>query len=486
MILTIDVGTTNTKLTCWETDHNYKKVKQVKFSTPKICNDDYVDFDIDLLWSKLISNIKLIGTDNLKNINKISIASVGESGVLLDKSFNRIGPMIAWFDQRSQSIIDTLDNTDKSTIYKVSGLPAHVHYSASKISWLLKKFGNKQDKYYWLCIPDYLLFLLTGNVATEYSIASRTLCYDLTKKQWSKRIKMIFGIGNVEFPDVYSAGENMGNIQSSVSKITGLDSKCYVTIAGHDHMVGSRASNLKEGELLDSTGTTEALLALKDDIKLIEPDEKKGIANGIYIDPNKYTLFTAMPAAGSVIQWFMETMSISEDQLMQSMNRLYKKYKFGVLPENITWLIPHFSGSGTPTKSTMTKGLWYGINSDTTIDDLVFGLFLGLTFEFKLALKSLTNVSEVSCIKAIGPIVSDPLWLQLKSDLIKKKVIAIDIDEAVSFGGCLISDKNKSASYGENEVYKPLNNSAVDILNKIFKNQYLPVYNTKIEFELNS
>ncbi|MGQ2373825.1 FGGY-family carbohydrate kinase [Companilactobacillus zhachilii] len=485
MILTIDVGTTNTKLTCWETYHNYKKIKQVKFSTPKICNNDYVDFDINSLWEKIISNIKLIGADNLKKVDRISIASVGEAGVLLDKNFQRIGPMIAWFDQRSQTIIDHLSKNEQNMIYQITGLPAHVHYSASKIAWLLKEYANTMEKYYWLCIPDYLLFLLTGNLATEYSIASRTLCYDLKTKEWSEEVKKIFNIENVEFPNVHSAGENMGTVQSSISKRTGLNSDCYVTIVGHDHMVGSRASSLHGGELLDSTGTTEALLTLKDDINLIESDEKKGIANGVYVDPKKYTLFTALPAAGSVIQWFMETLNISEEQLMDSMDKLYENYRKGVLPENITWLIPHFSGSGTPTKSTLTKGLWYGINSETTLDDLVFGLFLGLTFEFKLAMETLIKSDGVSCIKAIGPITNDNLWLQLKADILKKDIIALEMDEAVSFGGCLIANHSKSVVNSKSEIYHPLDNSNSSKLNKIFTEQYLPIYKSKVNFELN-
>lgn len=482
MILTIDVGTTNTKVSSWNQD---TLDKCIKFKTPKIINNENTDFDNNQLWKSIITAIKELGKENLKQITKISIASVGESGVLLDDSFEQIGPMIAWYDQRTEPIVNNLTLDEKKEIYKITGLPAHVHYSASKIRWIMDKY-NVEDtkKVHWLCIPDYLVFKFTGKLATEYSIASRTMCYDLEKKKWSSKIKEIFQIENVEFPQVYKSGEDISKINSKIAEELGISSNCTLTIAGHDHMVGSRTSGMNKYDLLDSTGTTEALLVLSNHPDLSNEGFNKKIANGIYVDPQQYTIFTALPSAGSVIQWFMNHFSIDEVELTTIMDELLDNYIKGMLPDNITWVIPHFNGSGTPTKSTETKGLWYGLNADTSKKDLVFGLFLGMTFEFKLALMNLTDMRNIQCIKVIGPASKDPLWLQLKADLLDKKVMSIDVSQAVSYGANLIANGSDKSNSPVDEIYKPSENNLVYTLNKVFENEYLPLYKAKTNFEL--
>ncbi|WP_272946505.1 FGGY family carbohydrate kinase, partial [Lacticaseibacillus paracasei] len=67
----------------------------------------------------------------------------------------------------------------------ITGLPAHAHYSASKIKWLLENVVDPQRKYTWLCIPDLLVYHLTGTMNTEFSIASRTMVFDIMHKRWS-------------------------------------------------------------------------------------------------------------------------------------------------------------------------------------------------------------------------------------------------------------------------------------------------------------
>lgn len=84
--------------------------------------------------------------------------------------------------------------------------------------------------------------------------------------------------------------------------------------------------------------------------------EAEGIAYGVYLDPNLYTIFTALPSAGSVIQWFQERHQLTSRRFMALADSAYKRYLAEELPtEAINFVIPHFSGSGSPKKSTQTK-----------------------------------------------------------------------------------------------------------------------------------
>ncbi|WP_268869648.1 FGGY-family carbohydrate kinase, partial [Liquorilactobacillus vini] len=234
-------------------------------------------------------------------ISCISIASVGESGVLIDDDGNVISEMIAWYDNRSQGVINNLSNKDKESISRITGLPVSPHYSASKIRWLLNERVSDTKKYIWLCIPDFIAYKLTGKMRTEFSIASRTMLLDIKKRAWSEEIKKIFKIENVNLPPIIAAGEKVGNVKSYFINSLGISHNAYVTIAGHDHMVGSYSCDQSKNELLDSTGTTEGILLLTEKLRMKNLDHKNGISYGIYVRQNMYTAFTSLPSAGSII-----------------------------------------------------------------------------------------------------------------------------------------------------------------------------------------
>ncbi len=436
--ITIDLGTTNTKVTLWQKNEPILK----KFKTPKIIKGEYTDFDLKALWTEIAKTIEQFNAEALKQVKQISIASFGESGILYDLDTKKFtGECIAWFDERSQVIVDSISAKDKHKIYKITGLPVHSHYSACKIAWLLKydqSFLPPRHKYLWLGVPDYLVYKFTGNFGTEYSLASRSLDLDLSTANWSDEVKHIMNIENVTFPKLYKAGEEIGKVKGTLKEL--LADNCIVSIAGHDHMVGSNSAKLKENQLLDSTGTTEAMMCLVNYPDLSENAENESLTNGIYTDGQHYTRFTAMPSAGSTIEWFMKMLNLNELELMTLMKKAEQDYKNHKLLNSNLLIFPHFNGSGAPYKSTQSKGLIYGVDRETSKEELVFGLFLGLTFEFAIAYESLFNEVALNKIKVIGPASKDPLWLQLKADLLRLNVDSIEIDQAVSAGAFLLTN----------------------------------------------
>ena len=121
--LTIDVGTTNTKVSLWSEQTNIQPIQQVKFATPKNKVDDFVDFDTEKLLKQLMNSIRQLVKAAPDTIQMISVASVGESGVLINELGQLASPMIAWYDNRSEEIINRLSSQEKKTIYEVVGLP---------------------------------------------------------------------------------------------------------------------------------------------------------------------------------------------------------------------------------------------------------------------------------------------------------------------------------------------------------------------------
>ena len=126
-----------------------------------------------------------------------------------------------------------------------------------------------------------------------------------------------------------------------------------------------------------------------------------------------------------------------------------------------------------------SKGMIYGLTRQTTLNELTFGLFLGLTFEFYIAYESMFKSKDYTAIKVIGPAVNDPIWSQLKADILGLRVECIDAQQVVSEGAYTIATHNNL----HNTVIKYFptqEKSKKQYLNKMLK-LYQEIYNNKMK-----
>lgn len=160
-----------------------------KFVTAKqISPQGDVDFDIDALWQEVRRAIAQLNAASPLPVRRISIASFGESGVFLDEHGEILTPMLAWYDRRGEEYLATLSEADSAALYDICGLPLHSNYSAFKMRWLLEHYPLRNRRgLRWLHAPEVLLWRLTGEQHTDITLASRTLCLDVRKGEWSAK-----------------------------------------------------------------------------------------------------------------------------------------------------------------------------------------------------------------------------------------------------------------------------------------------------------
>lgn len=432
--ITVDIGTTNAKVSLFEIATG-KLVSRESFQTAKQ-TDDYGElFDFESIWAQLLSILNKFVTAHSGNVDSINISSVGEAGVLIDEAGSIVSPLIAWYDKRGVDYINRLSTEQRKKIYDVTGLPAHPNYSLSKIKWLIEHTGlSKEQCYTWLNLPDLLSYLLTGSLKTEFSMASRTMCYDLSKRKWSEEILELFGLSEIiRFPEVGRSGDIVGHTdEGNIAELK--NERISVRIAGHDHMVGALGIDLHSKELLNSTGTTEGLLLIDDTLFISDERFHDSLSNGIFTDADYYTLFSSMPTGGNAFAWYQEFFDIGKEAFEKECQQLYKNYRAHLVAlDKQLVIVPHFNGSGAPFKNSQSSGMIYGLNLTTKREDILLGLLAGLCLEMKYVARCFP-MERVERLVVIGPAVKNPLWLQMKADALNKEIAVVQMDEAVSFG----------------------------------------------------
>ena len=492
----IDVGTTNCKI-CLFGKHDFSLISKHSFVTPKIITGESSDFDVEKLWTGIEEGMREIvkSVKDPAEINHISVASVGEAGVLTDLEGNITGPVMTWYDTRTKDISEfVIRKTGRQKIYNITGLPAHSNYSLNKILWIRENMEKYPKDRKWLCMAEYITYKFTGIRKAEFSLASRTMLLDIKNKKWSEEILKDTDLEKNVFSELAESGETVGTVSRETAGKTGLSEKTTVSTAGHDHMCGSVAAGLyDENSILNSTGTTEGLLFLKKEPGLEEKFFDSNFSNGIHVLKDFYTIYSSLPSAGYAIEWFRKKFDISEEEFYRMTENLYEKImQKDYLPEAEGIFIPHLRGSGPPFRSIKARALFYGITEGTTKEELLLIIFQGLCFELKNLLGSVEEltVQKFSEIKVIGAACRNRLWLKLKADILGRDIAAYEIEEAVCKGAAMlgayknsyIKDLNITDKSGTIRKIKP-DRRAAEYYTKIFNVIYRPFYNLKTDIE---
>lgn len=487
----IDVGTTNSKVVLCELP-SCNVLHVVKFESPKRTDGaGHVDFDLAALERSLTRALsESVSRVPGSTVVLISVASVGESGALVFPDGTHSETSIAWFDTRGASYADELHEMGAARqLYKVTGIPAHANYGLFKLLWL-RDHGVRIEGGWWLPLGDYIAWWLSGEVYQDESLASRTFMLDMANKRPAKEILNRYGIDEAMLPPLMESGCPRGTVRKAIARETGLSTACAVCVAGHDHMAGSVACSLAEqGELLNSTGTSEGILTLNRQPVLTDESFSRRLSNGIYVRSGLYSYYASLPTAGYALSWLCDTLAFEEDSFFGPYREgVSQRYRDAHFRGRELLFIPHLRGSGPPRRNVKARGCVYGISDSTTREDIVFSAYLGLAFEFGQLFDCMIGddgASAFTLAKVTGPAVRSTLWMQLKADLLGIEARACRVNESVARGAAMLAAQKAGYDVDldfEYTSYYP-DDERHAYLEELYESQYLPLAEHIASFE---
>ena len=107
----------------------------------------------------------------------ISVASVAESVVGIDKRGHPTGPIIAWHDQRSVSEVEWLrSRISEEEVFAITGSPIDATFALCKLLWLQRERPEQFNAaVHWPLVADWIAFSLTGEMAASASSPEKAL-----------------------------------------------------------------------------------------------------------------------------------------------------------------------------------------------------------------------------------------------------------------------------------------------------------------------
>ena len=495
LILGLDVGTTNCKIAIFDIENKtyFIIIREYKLYTPK---PGWIEIDAEELWGNILEGIKeCINKShfNPKDIKAISYSVLGCAVVPIDKNGRTLYSFIEGWDSRDNGYKKYFDLLNELIgEYKLFEITGNflVYCSLNKILWIR---DNKKDifKKVWkfLCAGDFVTYKLTGELAIDYSMASTMMISDIRKYDHSFEILNKCNLDKILFADIFPAGKIVGSIKKEIAEITGLNKETKVITGSHDQTCAALGvGNIREGIVSDGLGTVECVGITVDRPKTTRTMMKNKQPCYPHAVKNKYFSFGAQLTYGMMLRWYKDVFCKEEVRLSRNSN----KDIYDIIIENAAksypgsrgiFVLPHLRGSGTglyPPLNVFSKCSIIGLNISHNKDDVSRAILEGVAFESKVIIEGLLKTGiKIDEIRATGGATKSDFWLQIKANIINKKIIVPKFKDAGLMGAiilaCIGTGIFKSEEEAvenlieiEKEIY-PQNKEIVDFYNYCFE-----------------
>lgn len=190
-------------------------------------------------------------------VRAVSVGGIGESGVLLDRAGRPAAPVIAWFDRRGESEVESVRRRHPAFVERfpgVTGLPWTFQASIAKLLWL----GPIRPGCTWLSVPEWIVHGLGGDRCREPSLASRTGLIDQgTGDPWADAFA-VADLPDGLLPDPVPAGRPVGCLAHD--DVPPCAAGAMLSVAGHDHPVAALGVGaVGPDDVFNSSGTADVI-----------------------------------------------------------------------------------------------------------------------------------------------------------------------------------------------------------------------------------
>jgi xylulokinase len=313
-------------------------------------------------------------------------------------------------------------------------------------------------------IEDFVNHRLCGEFATDYSMASTTLLFDLKSRSWSDELIDRGGIDGRLLCPPHPAGTVLGEVHDKAAAETGLAAGTPVVLGGHDYCCGCLPTGaFKPGVVLDVLGTWEMVVATLDEPVLTTAGLEMGVLVDCHVARDKFTVMGATVSA-DMLEWFKRELGGGESERAgggdgATWDLLVELAGQSPAGSNGVFFLPHMSGSHCPVLDPKSAGTFAGLRNTSTRADLMRSIIEGISYQSHQIVRAFERNMSVTSddIVAIGGPTNNELLMQTKADLIGKPVRVPEVEESVPLGAAILAGIGAGVYQGEEEAFGQVN-----------------------------
>lgn len=252
--LAIDIGASSGRHILAHLENEKLVLEEIyRFDNNLTQSKDGLVWDIENLFSNVLNGIK-----KCKEIGKIpksiAIDTWGVDYVLLDENNKEMMPCYCYRDNRTNAVVDEVESLVSSAeLYAKTGIQKQ-NFNTIYQLYADKKNGKLLNAKYFLMMPEYLSFKLTGVCKNEYTNATTTGLVNAKTKTWDNDILSALDLPSELFGALNTPSSLVGDLSADIQKAVGFN--CAVLFApSHDTASAVCACPMADNDLYISSGT---------------------------------------------------------------------------------------------------------------------------------------------------------------------------------------------------------------------------------------
>ena len=390
MFLGIDIGTSSVKAVLVDERESIVAQAAIPLTVarpqPRFAEQDAQDW-----W---LATMAAIGT--LPPTARAAVRAVGLSGqmhgaTLLDQWGKTLRPAILWNDGRSTLECLELERREPRS-RAITGNIMMPGFTAPKLLWVSRHEPEIFARTARVLLPkDYVRMKLTGEAVSDMSDAAGTGWLDVGRRDWSDEMLAATGLNRLHMPRLMEGSAPSGSLTPAVAEQLQLPLALVAGGAGDNAASAVGMGVIAPGQSFLSLGTSGVLFVVTERLR---PNPDKAVHAFCHCLPSRWHQMSVTMSAASALDWVAQLTGASELQ------RLVAAAQARGLRRTAPYFLPYLSGERTPYNDPHARGVFVGLDSQTSSADLAMAVLEGVALAFADGMDALLEnggvVGEIS------------------------------------------------------------------------------------------
>jgi glycerol kinase len=409
-VVAIDEGTTGVRAIAVDergrlVDSAYSEFRQIY---PK---PGWVEHDPEEIWQATQGVLRKVIRDPAR-VAAIGLTNQRETTVIWDRKSGRpVYNAIVWQCRRTADACGRLRARGLgTTIRKKTGLVIDAYFSATKVQWILRNVRPRGD----LCfgtIDTWLLWNLTGGKvhATDPTNASRTMLYNIGRRDWDEDLLQLFRVPRAILPEVRSSTASFGSTSLFGREIP------LIGDAGDQQAALFGQGCVRAGSMKNTYGTGCFMMV---NTGARRADSRAGLLTTLACGPRGETVFAlegAVFIAGAAVQYLRDSLRIIGNAAeTEALAR-------SIASTGGVYLVPAFVGLGAPYWDAEARGAIVGLTRGSGRAEIARAALESIAYQTRDMIEA--GGVKVRELRVDGGATANDFLMQFQADVLGARIV---------------------------------------------------------------
>ena len=285
-------------------------------------------------------------------------------------------------------------------------------------------------------------YLLGAEPVVDYSLANRTLLFDVDRAAWSHELTADAGVDTGKLPATAPSGTVIGAVSTRMADELGLPRGVAIVTGAHDQCASAvGAGATLEGRAMYGMGTYLCIVApfaaRRDPATMLA----QGLNTEHHAAPGLFVSFL-YNHGGSMLKWYRNTFAAAEHEQAQARGQSIYPDLSAEMPEGPSGLLvlPHFASTGPPDFVSDSRGVIVGLTLETPRGAIAKGVLEGATFYLRECVEALPSTGiGIQDYRVVGGGSQSDAWVQLCADILGRPFARPRVAEAGTLGAAILA-----------------------------------------------